>query len=148
MLYSTGGICGQARSCLSRSDGSAFVSARMRSHAISYSLGGQESVEVRMLKRIKARNFLSLRDIDLELGPRNVFVGPNMSGKSNLIESLKFLQESVGRAPDDATSLQQAFSKRGSFDEVVWKGNRDGPIALEIVADLTDPSSHQSKSCD
>jgi len=30
-----------------------------------------------MIKRIKVHNFLRLQDIDLELGARNVLIGPN-----------------------------------------------------------------------
>src|SRR5271154_2940584 len=101
-----------------------------------------------MLKRIKAQNFLSLRNVDLELGARNVFVGPNMSGKSNLIESLKFLQEAVSRPEPQTPALQKAFSKRGGFSQVVWKGTPQGPISLEVVAELPDPKNRGSRSYD
>ncbi len=90
-----------------------------------------------MITRIKVRNFLSLKDVDLDLRPRNVFVGANMSGKSNLIECLKFLRESLSlTARPEVTSLQTAFEKRGGFGEVVWKGNPRGPVQFEISADL------------
>jgi len=46
-----------------------------------------------MITRLQVRNFKSLRDIDLELGPLNVLVGPNMSGKSNILDALRFLRE-------------------------------------------------------
>lgn len=95
-----------------------------------------------MIKWIKARNFLSLREIDLELGPRNVLVGANMSGKSNLIECLKFVQEAAGRQmAGETTPLQQALLKRGGFSEVVWKGQLQGPISLFVMADLPGFSS-------
>ena len=40
-------------------------------------------VVCRMIIRLQVRNFKSWRDIDLALGPLNVLVGPNMSGKSS-----------------------------------------------------------------
>jgi len=91
-----------------------------------------------MIKRIKARNFLSLKDVDVELGPRNVFVGPNMSGKSNLIECIKFLQDATKRysASNDSTPLQEALSKRGGFSELVWKGHPCGPISFALMVEL------------
>ena len=90
-----------------------------------------------MLKRIKARNFLSLKDIELELRPRNVLVGPNMSGKSNLIECLRFIQDAVAlRSEPSRPALQEAFSKRGGFSEVAWKGQPQGPISLGFSAEL------------
>ncbi len=90
-----------------------------------------------MLKRIKARNFLSLKDIELELRPRNVLVGPNMSGKSNLIECLRFIQDAVAlRSQSNTSALQEAFSKRGGFPEVAWKGQPEGPISLGFSAEM------------
>jgi AAA15 family ATPase/GTPase len=46
-----------------------------------------------MITRLQVRNFKSLREIDLELGSLNVLVGPNMSGKSNILDALHFLRE-------------------------------------------------------
>jgi predicted ATPase len=91
-----------------------------------------------MVKRIKVQNFLSLEDIDLELRPRNTFVGPNMAGKSNLIECFRFLQDAIGRRNGETTALQQAFSVRGGFDELVWQGRTERTIRMEIAAELKD----------
>ena len=41
------------------------------------------------------RNFKSIRDQTLKLGPLNIFIGGNGSGKSNLIEVFRFLHEIV-----------------------------------------------------
>ncbi len=99
----------------------------------------------KMLKRIKARNFLSLKDTDLELGMRNVLVGPNMSGKSNLIECLRFIKDAVApRETPTTPSVQQAVSKRGGFDELAWKGLPGGPVSFELVAELADTDNRAS----
>ncbi len=100
-----------------------------------------------MVKRIKARNFLSLRDVDVELGRRNVFVGPNMSGKSNLIECLKFLQDAASNpSRNDVTALEEAFSKRGGFSEVIWKGQPEGPISFVIIVELGESAVNKPTS--
>ena len=101
-----------------------------------------------MIKRIKVRNFLSLRDVNVELRSTNVLVGPNMSGKSNLIECLKFLQEAVNRrtAADSASALQEAFSRRGGFKEVAWKGETEEHITLELTAELLEPRARSPQS--
>src|SRR5712692_9092471 len=101
-----------------------------------------------MIKRIKVRNFLSLRDVNVELRSTNALVGPNMSGKSNLIECLKFLQEAVNRrtAGDNISALQQAFSRRGGFKEVAWKGETEKHITLELAAELLGPSGRSLQS--
>lgn len=48
-----------------------------------------------MIRRIAVKNFKSLRDVSLELGTRNVLVGPNMSGKTNFLSIFKFLNRMV-----------------------------------------------------
>jgi AAA15 family ATPase/GTPase len=41
-----------------------------------------------MIRHIRIKNFLSLKDVSLNLGLRNVLVGPNMAGKSIIIRAL------------------------------------------------------------
>jgi len=97
-----------------------------------------------MIKRLNARNFLSLKEMDLTLGARNVFVGPNMSGKSNFIECLKFIQEAIARQMGgEVAPLYQALSKRGGFSELVWKGEPRGPISLLLEVEV--PGSSDRK---
>ncbi|MFQ5664203.1 MAG: AAA family ATPase [Terriglobia bacterium] len=73
-----------------------------------------------MLKTLRVKNYLSLRDLDLELTGRNVLVGPNMAGKSNLVDCLRFLTQVA------QMGLIKAFIDRGGFSEVVWKGTPTG----------------------
>lgn len=80
-----------------------------------------------MLKRLRIKNYKSLKDLDIELGKRNILVGPNMSGKSNFIDSLRFLsQVCIG-------GVKQAFLDRGGFPEVMWKGKEKGPIYFGLT---------------
>ena len=44
------------------------------------------------LEKIHIKNFLSLRNVTLPLKPLTVLVGPNASGKSNVLESLNLLK--------------------------------------------------------
>jgi predicted ATPase len=67
-----------------------------------------------MITRLQVKNYLSLRDVDLQLRRRtNVFVGPNMAGKSNLIDCFRFLTQMI------TNGLQQALLDRGGFAEVI-----------------------------
>jgi predicted ATPase len=80
-----------------------------------------------MIKRLKAKNFLSLRDFDVELGQMNVLVGPNMAGKTNLIECLRFLTNTC------AKGLIPTFIEYNGFAEVLWKGSRsEDRISLSL----------------
>lgn len=83
-----------------------------------------------MIKRLRVRNYLSLKDIDLELGPKNLLVGPNMSGKSNLIDCLRFLSRMA------TSGLKQAFEDRGGFKEVIWKGGNESRISFELTVEV------------
>ena len=43
------------------------------------------------IKRIKAKNFKSFRELDVELGDLNILIGANASGKSNFADIFRFL---------------------------------------------------------
>jgi predicted ATPase len=80
-----------------------------------------------MLQRIRIQNFKSLHDVEFTPGPTNVFVGPNASGKSNVLDALKFI------AAASATNLIQAFNDRGGFQDVFWKGaGSRAAVAFEL----------------
>ena len=57
-----------------------------------------------MIRRIAVRGYKSLRDVDLELHPLTVVIGPNAAGKSNLLDAIGLLS---GTAAED---LQSAFT--------------------------------------
>jgi predicted ATPase len=73
----------------------------------------------RFLRSIRLRNILSFGPDtpELPLEPLNVLIGPNASGKSNLIEALSVL----GAAPRD---LQTPIREGGGIQEWPWKGAR------------------------
>lgn len=92
-----------------------------------------------MIKRLRIRNFLSLKEVDLDLGPRNLLVGPNRSGKSNLVECLRFLTAMT------TGGLKKAFMDRNGFSEVVWKGPGDSRIFLGLTYEVPEHLSPAKK---
>ncbi len=62
--------------------------------------------------RVWARNFKSIRELDLELGPLTVLVGPNASGKSNVLDVLRFISHSLRE------SLVSAIKARGGMGDM------------------------------
>jgi AAA15 family ATPase/GTPase len=45
-----------------------------------------------VIEHIEIEGFKSLEKVSLDLGPLNIFVGTNASGKSNFLEALRVLQ--------------------------------------------------------
>jgi predicted ATPase len=64
------------------------------------------------LLRLELKNFLSYREAAVDLTNLNALVGPNASGKSNLVAALKLL----GDLP--TYGLQTAILRRGGFDQL------------------------------
>lgn len=90
-----------------------------------------------ILTKIQAKNYRSLVDIDVELGPLTVLVGPNSAGKSNFIDVLRFVRDAVTRGLDTAIldrhgmSAVRRWSSKGrpydvhihlSFHGENWRG--------------------------
>src|SRR5258707_292389 len=68
-----------------------------------------------LLSRISLENFLSFKNLDLELRPLNVLVGPNAAGKSNFIRSFELLQSLPKRAGiSGLLSVESARSAEGN----------------------------------
>lgn len=58
------------------------------------------------INRIRLSNFKSFKDLDVELGKFNVFVGANASGKSNFIQIFRFIRDMTNHGIDNAISMQ------------------------------------------
>ena len=87
----------------------------------------QEAVPV-FLKSLHLQNFLSFgpETPEFALGPLNLLIGPNGTGKSNFIEALYFLRAS--RADFD-----EPIRKGGGVQEWIWKGSSKGFASLSAV---------------
>ena len=83
-----------------------------------------------MLTRLKIENFKALKDIDLALRQRNVFIGPNKSGKSSILHALELLTRLMN-ARDVTTTLGGELG----FQEWLWKGQSDGEIRIGLWGD-------------
>ena len=73
-----------------------------------------------MIRRIKVQGYKSLRDIDIELKPLTVILGPNAAGKSNLLDALALVSRMATRK-----TLKEAFEEhRGTPLEAFYYGDK------------------------
>jgi predicted ATPase len=84
-----------------------------------------EMPEHNTITRVVLKNYKSIRDCDVQLGPITFLVGPNGSGKSNFLEALRFLSYGL------STSLEQSLDSRSGFRSIVHRG-ADDPARFSI----------------
>jgi predicted ATPase len=88
-----------------------------------------------LIRSLTVKNFLSYgpKGISVDLLPLNVLIGPNASGKSNLLEALSILRATAG-------DLQGAVREGGGITEYLWKGigaNEGAELWTEIHYPVT-----------
>lgn len=69
------------------------------------------------LTRVVLRNYKSIGQCDVRLGPLTFLVGSNGSGKSNFLDALHFVRDAL------ANSLDNALNERGGLNEVRRRSN-------------------------
>src|SRR5580698_3306438 len=76
----------------------------------------------RVIEHIEIEGFKSLEKVSLDLGPLNIFVGTNASGKTNFLEALRVLQGiGYGYTVDEILN-----GKPKGANTEVWEGIRGG----------------------
>lgn len=76
---------------------------------------------MRTLEKLTIRNFKSIREQVLHLGPLNVFIGGNGSGKSNLVAVFRFLREIIDQ------NLGRYTATKGGADVLLHFGRKASP---------------------
>lgn len=89
-----------------------------------------------IVSRLILKNWRNFQDVDVELGDRVFVVGPNASGKSNLLEVFRFLRDIAKRGG----SLQQAVEDHGGVSKIRCLAARQHPD-IEIDISLGDPGN-------
>jgi predicted ATPase len=107
-----------------------------RSGTLAMSLG--RDVELRMdlpvpfISRVRLKNYKSIAQCDVQLGPLTVLIGPNGAGKSNFLDALRFVADAVSTSPD------QAIAARGGLGEILRR-SRTTSDSFSIELDVTVP---------
>ena len=64
-----------------------------------------------MRKRLEVKNYKSLKEFEIDFGKFNVLVGKNASGRSNIINCLKFIHDLSSSSIHDQINLRGGYSK-------------------------------------
>lgn len=91
---------------------------------------------------LSAVNYKSLAKVRVPLGPLNVLVGPNEAGKSNLLDVVRFLEDSARRDLRDAVETRGGYG-RIRFRGVSQEGNRRS-ISVGVKALVTSYASENA----
>ena len=98
-----------------------------------------------MLTDIAIQGFKSLRDVQIELGRVNVFIGANGSGKTNLLEAIGLLSAAAGGTIDDQalmrrgvrlspqTLYRSSFRENGPAEQIVIQATGDNGAGLQLT---------------
>jgi predicted ATPase len=78
------------------------------------------------LESLRVQNYRSLREVDLPLQSLNILIGTNASGKSNILDALRFLAQGI-----QEKDFEQAVRMRGRVVQLAWKGAKADFVSLE-----------------
>jgi predicted ATPase len=83
------------------------------------------------LLNLRATRYRSLREETIPLGELNLFIGANASGKSTILDALRFLHEGVIER-----DFRPPVDSRGGIVHLAWKGEE--ATQIELVANFED----------
>jgi len=86
-----------------------------------------------MFKKVTISNFKCLRDVTVELGPFNVLIGLNNTGKTSFLEAVQFGAH-VG------AGLGKPF-QGACFEDLAWQG--DSGLEIQVLSQLAPPLGAQ-----
>ena len=92
--------------------------------------------------KVWAKNFRSIESTELELEPLTVLVGPNASGKSNLLDLLGFLGDTA------RDGLEAAIKVRGGIDSIKRRSPNEAVSDLEVILRLEVPWASHPRAVD
>lgn len=79
-----------------------------------------------MIKSLDIKNFRGIRDAQFTLAPLTVFIGPNDSGKTTILNAI----ETLGRI--STTQLTDVFSGDHSIENITWRRTKEARVRLSL----------------
>src|SRR5437667_10248171 len=94
-----------------------------------------------MVRKIEFQNFMSLKDVTIDLDPLTIFVGPNAAGKSAIFKGLVALSRLLGGVPVRSSQGEFFLEYGVNLNNLVWGGDTSLPIRFRVwfADDLAEP---------
>lgn len=100
---------------------------------------GTSAGDHRLVTRVVIRNYRSIAHCDVRLGSLTFLVGPNGSGKGNLLDAFGFVSESL------RNSIEAALDRRGGFYGVCRSdGTETGEFGITLECNIGHLTAHYS----
>lgn len=93
-----------------------------------------------IINRLKLANWRNFTEVDIPLRDRAFIIGPNASGKSNLLDAIRFLRDVAKR---DGGGLQSAVRRRGGVRQLRSLSAHSGSgvrIEVHLSRDADEPA--------
>ncbi len=90
------------------------------------------------LTKIRIRNAFSFKDAELDLGKLNIIVGPNASGKTNLVNVFRLLKRALGTYEEPRLPYLPWWSPRN----IAYNFSEETPVQIEL--NISDEEGHES----
>ena len=97
-----------------------------------------------MLQRISIQNFKSLKDVTLDLQQVNLLIGPNNSGKTNLLKVLEYFRRAKNIPPLGTTTTtayeqetKYANQHTSQYEKIVYRNAIGEDVKIELLLDST-----------
>lgn len=86
-----------------------------------------------MINRIKLHNFKAFEDLDVNFRPITLFLGPNNSGKSSILASLRLLSQTIESFdPQVVLLLDGIMGDFGTYKDIVFGNHRGRPMKINL----------------
>lgn len=85
------------------------------------------------LSRVWIEGYRSLANLDWKIGEFSVLVGPNNSGKSNIVDALDFMSRAY------SVGLPMAFDEKGGFENVAFRAANEPARVLTFASEVVLP---------
>ena len=83
-----------------------------------------------IITRLKLENWRNFTDVDIPLSDRAFIIGPNASGKSNLLDAIRFLRDVAKR---EGGGLRTAVLRRGGVRQIrSLSSHSNSGITIEV----------------